>query len=150
MKMLTSCKKPQAGHLCSGMVGLHGGGECGLYASVAQWQEVEEAVVAARRPADEPKAPPVDRARPLISRGERKELAGLEKKIERAEGELAELQEQIDSPELAAQADALQDLWQLKEAQQALLDAMYARWEELQEKLEADEERVRRARGGST
>ncbi len=130
--------------LCDKMVGLHNGGHCDGYAEVAQWVKADEALTAEDETLEKTVKP--EKEKPHITREERKELPKLEKKIEQAEAALTELKSTLESPDLINAVEELAQKWKEVEQAQSELEALYERWQELQEKLEADEDRISRAK----
>ena len=157
-------------NLCDTVIGLHENGDSQMYASVSQWanHEKEYNNLANSSTSSLKKGGSSDlmkqdhstlngvsqgsqsgensgniKKKPLISRDERKELAAIEKKIEKEEDVLEGLKEELLNPGISTQVELLQELSAKVENQEDKLAAMYARWEELGQKQEADDERVR-------
>jgi ATP-binding cassette subfamily F protein uup len=112
---------------------LDGQGKAEYFADYSQWLQghgnrtatiAKEAVVSAT------KVPVAQR----LSREERKELDGIEKKIERAELELGRLQQEMMQPEVASDATRLKQLHGQMEDAGMKIAELYARWEELETK----------------
>ncbi|MBV9775116.1 MAG: ATP-binding cassette domain-containing protein, partial [Gemmatimonadetes bacterium] len=118
-----------------GKVHRHAGGY-DLYRRLKEQREAEEA---ARRPAE--KKTPARDTRPAtadrprkLSYKEQKELAGMEEAILRAESEKAELEAKLSDP--ALYADTPEEIARVTAAFHeagARVEALYARWEELEE-----------------
>lgn len=62
------------------------------------------------------------------------ELQGMEKKIEEAEGELGQLQKELQDPTLTSDYARLAELTEKISTRQTRIDSLYARWEELNAK----------------
>ena len=119
------------------VLGLDGRGGARSFADYLQWEEwVEESKRQREKPA--PAAPPAPRrtapARKL-SYLEAREYEGIEQRIAGAEQALQARRALLQDPEVLRDPRRLQDLWrQIEEGQQAV-DALYARWAELEELL---------------
>lgn len=116
---------------------LNESGSARLFADYAQWEESRRApssvLPAAPPPPRKPTAPKtVEPARPGLSSAERRELAGIEAKIEAAETRVATLEQQLADPVVASDHERLQACWNDLAAARALVSPLYARWEELE------------------
>ncbi len=124
--------------VCTLLVGLHGNGECGIYASFAQWEAAEErlAQAAAKEIPVAPKAPRRESApsRPRLTHTEKKELNGIEKKIQQAEAEVERLKKAIEDPALCSDHVRMGEECQRLHDAQMLADQLYERWHELEGK----------------
>ncbi len=125
------------------LLGIDGKGGVGFYASQDQWDQERKAQKKSQRTADRDgglsgKHRRPRRKKPLTYK-EEQELAGMEDRITAAEEHLATLQAPLSDPELVADADKLQQAYAQAEEAQAQVDALYARWTELETKLEAGE-----------
>jgi ATP-binding cassette subfamily F protein uup len=104
-------------------------------------EERERAAAAARDSAGARKAPKpaAPAAAPRLTWDQKKELEGLPARIETAEAALADLDERLADPELYAggAGDAVGELGAARARAQDDLDALYARWEELESIREA-------------
>ena len=78
-----------------------------------------------------PRRPP----KPLAY-GEELELASLEERIGQAEAELARAEALLAAPAVQTDAEAVAERYQAVAKAQQAVDALYARWTELEEKLE--------------
>ena len=125
--------------VCTDLIGLHGNGEWGNYASVAQWMEADKRNSEKRTPVEEakpeasPEAPKPQRAK--LTYHEKKELAAMEETILAAEGELARIQTALDEANAAADHIKLVELHAEQQEAQKRVDELYARWEELEAKV---------------
>jgi ATP-binding cassette subfamily F protein uup len=112
---------------------LDGEGGAGYFADYPQWlQSRASRSPAAGKDAAAPaqKQPAVQR----LSREERKELDGIQKKVERVEAEVARLQQQMLDPAVVSDAARLKQLHAEVQAAEARVAQIYARWEELETK----------------
>ncbi|MCB2181185.1 MAG: ABC-F family ATP-binding cassette domain-containing protein [Desulfobulbaceae bacterium] len=113
------------------ILGFHGDGRSCMYAGFDQWLNEQT-----------PKAPPVKKSpkkeKPKkagaykITYKERLELAAIEETILAAEEELQKCQEQIEDPAVIENAEELAKWCQLLQPAQEKVEALYARWEELE------------------
>jgi ATP-binding cassette subfamily F protein uup len=117
------------------VLGLDGQGGARRFADYSQWEEwMEES----KRPKAKPAAAPASRrtapARKL-SYLEAREYEGIEQRIAGAEQSLIEKRALLENPDVLRDARRLQDLWrEIEEGQQAV-DALYARWADLEERV---------------
>jgi ATP-binding cassette subfamily F protein uup len=123
--------------VCTDLIGLHGNGRCGNYASVAQWQEADRQKAKPSSTASQPKKrQAVARLKQAgMSYHEKREWAGMEERIFAAEEEVARLQRELDNPAVATDHEKLQSTYEAHRAAQQEVDALYARWEELERKM---------------
>jgi ATP-binding cassette subfamily F protein uup len=127
--------------VCTDLVGLHGGGRWGNYGSVEQWQLVDRERQAEASPVT--KEPP---KRDLAARPKKRALTFLEKKewdemearILAAEDDVARRQAELDDPAAATDHEKLHAAFEAHRAAQATSSALYARWEELEQKRLAE------------
>jgi ATP-binding cassette subfamily F protein uup len=123
--------------VCTDLVGLHGGGRWGNYGSVAQWQLVdqERRAAASTVAKESPKRDPAARPRKSgLAFLEKKEWDEIEARILAAEDEVARLAAELDDPAVATDHEKLHAAFETHRAAQAQSSALYARWEELEQK----------------
>jgi ATP-binding cassette subfamily F protein uup len=112
---------------------LDGEGGAGYFADYPQWLQSR----ASRSPATGKDAAAPAQKQPAVqrlSREERKELDGIQKKVERVEAEVARLQQQMLDPAVVSDAARLKQLHAEVQAAEARVAQIYARWEELETK----------------
>ena len=123
--------------VCTDLIGLHGEGTWGNYASVAQWMEadkrsgVREAATTSKDDSQKPETKP---QRAGLNYHEKKELAAMEETILAAEEELTRVQKSLDEANASADHAKLQELFASHKEAQDCVDALYVRWEELETK----------------
>ncbi len=125
--------------VCTEIVGLHGDGTWGNYASVAQWQEAEtyrskknsSAVV---QLLGGKKTAPRRRSSGLTYL-EKKEWEGMEEAIVTAEKRLRALRRELEDPGLVSDHEKLQVVYEAHEQARQRLDELFTRWEELERKV---------------
>jgi ATP-binding cassette subfamily F protein uup len=126
--------------VCTDLIGLHGDGRWGNYGSVAQWQEAEtqrglvkQQPTSAKR---ESKRQQIVRPKQVgLTYHEKQEWAGMEERIFAAEAEVARLQAELNDPTVAADHEKLHSTYEAHRAAQQQLDNLFARWEELEQKM---------------
>ncbi len=124
--------------VCTDIIGLHGDGSWGNYASVAQWQEAETRRMEGEASSVKGAAAPARQARPKrsgLTYMEKKEWEGMEERILAAEAEVARLQAELESPEVVSDHEKLQQVYEARSEAQRKLDELFARWEELEQKI---------------
>ena len=124
--------------VCTDIIGLHGDGSWGNYGSVAQWQEAEtRESERISHTAEEP----VNRkqvTRPKrtgLTYLEKKEWEGMEARIVASEEEVDCLQAELEDPGVVNDHEKLQRVYETRSAAQKALDELFARWEELEQKM---------------
>jgi ATP-binding cassette subfamily F protein uup len=113
---------------------LDGEGHAEYFADYSQWLQVR----GQRTPlAAAPEAAPAPKQTQAtgLSREERKELDGIEKKVERVEAEVARLQQQMLEPAVMSDASRLKALYAELQAAQTKVATIYARWQELESRV---------------
>jgi ABC transport system ATP-binding/permease protein len=125
------------------LLGLDGQGGVGFYASQDQWDQERKARKQSQRVADREVDSTSKRRRPRrkkpLTYKEEQELAGMEERITAAEDHLVSAQVPLTDPDIAADADKIGQAYAQVEEAQAQVDALYARWTELETKREAGE-----------
>jgi len=125
--------------VCTDLVGLHGEGRWGSYASVAQWMEADKNSAVSEASAetkDDPKKSSQEKEarRAGLTYHEKKELAAMEESILEAEEALELVQVALDTANAAADHIKLVELHAEQEEAQTRVKLLYTRWEELEEK----------------
>ena len=123
--------------VCTDLIGLHGDGRWGNYASVTQWMEADQrklSDVSAEEPKLEMAQPIAKPKRPTLTYHEKKELAAMEETILEAEEALELVQVDLDEANAAADHVRLVELHEELQCTQDRVDSLYARWEELEAK----------------
>ncbi|MFH2008094.1 MAG: ABC-F family ATP-binding cassette domain-containing protein [bacterium] len=123
------------------LLGLDGTGGATLYADYAQWAQAWEAQRQTERDRhrDSPRKPPRPRrGKKPLTYGEELELAGLEDRIAKAESLLTDAQRHLEDPDIAADAGKLTAAYTSVQSAQEQVDALYARWTELESRLDGD------------
>ncbi|PIP82883.1 MAG: ABC transporter ATP-binding protein [Elusimicrobia bacterium CG_4_9_14_3_um_filter_62_55] len=110
------------------LLALDGAGGHDFFADLSQWEDREAARSAAKRSRKREGAKPSS----ALSYAERKELGKVEGCIAKAETALAAAREALMDPAFATDAGELQARQRAVDAAQAELDALLARWEELE------------------
>ncbi len=123
--------------VCTEMIGMHGEFAAD-YASLLQWQRAEDNLQKTQKKKSEKTSVDnsVRKVQKGISSAERRELNRIEEKISKAEEEVEGLTNKANAPELAEKVDELTTAWQEVHAAQEKVDALYSRWEYLEEKAE--------------
>jgi ATP-binding cassette subfamily F protein uup len=118
------------------VLGLDGRGGAGTFADYSQWEAWQEAREHSARAAvaPAPRSAPASVPKRKLSYGEAKEYGAIEQRIAAAELALREKRTQLEDPAIASDAPRLLVVHEDAEALQRELDALYARWAELDEK----------------
>lgn len=118
--------------VCTDLIGLHGNGQWGNYASVVQWMEADKhSEPQANMPKAESARTETKSNRTGLSYHEKKELAAMEESILAAEEELARIKFELDEANNASDHARLQELFAAHHSANAQVAMLYARWEEL-------------------
>ena len=133
------------GRLCDTLLYLDGHGGAEYFADYDQWLEQKASALpgpaSSTKDADpegvsetgggEKKSPSYKKSQKLARQG-RKELARIEKQIEKAEETTESLEKQLNDPDSASDASRLQRLYAEHQESQSKVDELYQRWEELE------------------
>lgn len=119
--------------LCLGFLG---DGQTQLYADYEQWErECFKGTKASSKAKDKKLKKPKEKVKKVkLSYMEQREFDQIEEKILEAEGRLEECSSEVEKPELASDAAAMQAAYQKLQEAQENIDKLYARWTELEEK----------------
>ncbi len=119
------------------VLGLDGKGRTERFADYSQWgewlaeQESAKPASVTATPAPERAAPPKKK----LSYRDQRDYETIEQRIAEAEQRLVQQQTELEDPSIFADPKALQERLRGQEESQKALDALYARWAELEEKL---------------
>lgn len=120
--------------VCTLILALDGTGQGSFFADYAQWEAARKSVVPEPRPVAPKPQSRASQGAPRLSYLEKRELEQMEQKILEAEEALATCQQAMDDPTVASDSAAVQTRYQALEAARATVDALYARWAELEDK----------------
>jgi ATP-binding cassette subfamily F protein uup len=125
------------------VLGLDGMGQAERFADYSQWEEWQRSEKAAKRMSglkDGPRSKEVGngskapaRAQKKLSYQESRELAGIERRITEAEQELQIRHKALEDPEVMGDHVRLQNVLAEMAKAQKIVDALYARWSELEQ-----------------
>ena len=127
------------------VLGLDGCGAAERFADYSQWEEwlrsqqIKPVVEVPARSKNERPASRAAEAQPhattkQLSHAENREFASIEKRIAKAEEELQAKRAALEGPEIASDAVRLHEAYAQMEAAQKVVDELYARWAELEQK----------------
>ncbi len=125
------------------VLGLDGRGSAQRFADYSQWDEwlrteqKKSAPAFTARKAQQPAAAkniPARKAEEKISRDVSREFAAIEKRLAKAEQELQAKRAALEDPDIATDAARLHEAYARMEAAQKIVDELYARWAELEQK----------------
>ena len=121
------------------VLGLDGDGGAALYADLSQWESALEEKRTARAREGRAEARPVERPaaaqKKRLSYIEQREWDGMEEKILAAEEVLEAAKAALQAPETVSDPRRIEECYQALNAAQAAADQLYARWAELEAKL---------------
>jgi ATP-binding cassette subfamily F protein uup len=135
--VLVSHDRDLMDRLCTEVIGLDGRGGARLYGSIEQWLTAfergeAEAAKTPARPAATTARRPAQSANPgKLSYREQQELAGMEAAISAADALASERLAEVERSATSGHEALAQACRKLEEAQRAV-DALYARWQELE------------------
>lgn len=119
--------------VCERVLGFAGNGEAGLYADIDQWLlTLQEKKKMASKPAQEKNRQEKIKKATKLSYKLQLELDGMEEQILIAEEELSKQTEILNLPETASDPETLAKVCLALEKSQQKVDALFARWEELE------------------
>jgi ATP-binding cassette subfamily F protein uup len=118
------------------VLGLDGRGGVGLYADYWQWEQAKLAapVLKAEKTAVESTAKPSLTGKKKLSYLDAREWEQMEARILEAEGTLEAIRAEMQSPEVVSDGPRLEDCYRRMQAAEAQVEALYARWAELEAK----------------
>ena len=137
--VLVSHDRALLDEVCDSLIGFDGNGNVLYYAEYEQWL-ANMAAEGAKKPSAKKKneAASQEAARSKktakLSYLEQREYDTLEERIGEAEAAVAELQRQMDLPEVVVDSARLSACWQALEEGQAKVEELYDRWHQLEEK----------------
>jgi ATP-binding cassette subfamily F protein uup len=123
-----------------GLDGLGGAERFGDYSQWDVWQSAQQAKAKPSIPAETPRCAPVpDGAPPVVAKKrlsylEAREFAAMESRIAGAEQELGVLRAAMEDPAIMSDAARLHATYEQMEETRKKVDALYARWAELEDK----------------
>ena len=109
------------------IAGILGKGKIELFASYLQWEIAKES-----SSDNQSKTLVHNISEGGLSAAEKSELSKIQTKIEKAEKQLASIQDKLALPENASDADKLSKLWEELSGAQSKVDELYNRWSELE------------------
>jgi ATP-binding cassette subfamily F protein uup len=116
------------------VIGLDGTGEAGVFADYSQWEAWRDEQSPETSVTNERRGPaPAAGAQKKLSYIEQREWDGMEEKILEAERELAAWQREVQV--FASDPERLPEAYQKLQDAQARVDALYARWAEMEKKV---------------
>lgn len=118
------------------LLALDGAGRGIFFADYAQWEAARNSIAPETSPPPPKPSPREAHRTPRLSAREKKELAQMEQQILAAEEALGACQRALDDPAIASDPAAVQERYDALAAARATVDALYARWAELEEKLQ--------------
>ena len=122
--------------VASAVLGLDGEGGAQIYADYWQWQQAQSARKPAKveKPASAPKPVAVPGSKKKLSYLEAREWDGMEAAILEAETQLEQIRAEMQSPEVVSDGPRLQACYERLQTAEAAVEALYARWAELETK----------------
>ncbi|HTL31363.1 MAG TPA: ABC-F family ATP-binding cassette domain-containing protein [Tepidisphaeraceae bacterium] len=127
--------------VCTEILALDGKGNANIYVGLAQWErardEAEQAELAAKKSAQQLKAPATERPKPSSEKkrltwNEQRELEKMETTILAAESEVQSLQTRVADPKVMADHVQLHEAYDKLATAQHEVERLYARWADLE------------------
>lgn len=115
------------------LLALDGEGQGVFFADYAQWEEARKSALSEAR-VSAPKPPRTPQRTHRLSTLERREWEQMEQTILEAEERLAACQQALEDPTVASDPAAVQERYTALEEARRAVDALYARWAELEAK----------------
>jgi ATP-binding cassette subfamily F protein uup len=127
------------------VLGLDGSGAAERFADYSQWEEWlrsqqtkpianESARATRERPSSRADQSPAVAVKKQLSHAENREFASIEKRMAKAEEDLQTKRSALENPEIASDASRLHEAYAEMEAAQKVVDELYRRWAELEQK----------------
>ena len=122
------------------ILALDGKGHADFFADLAQWEDFREAEREKAKNSVAPVPAPVKAAAPVkakktLSTKEQKELETMESDLHAAEERLKAAKTQLEDPAVATDVTKLLERQKLVDAEKTKVEALFKRWEELEEKM---------------
>ncbi len=119
------------------VLGLDGEGGAERFADYSQWEAWSQERKQPKRgtPATSPAGTAAPKTKKKLSYLEARELESIEDRIAAAEGSLMETRRMVEDPAVATDAARLEEALFAQEQAQSAMDALYARWAELDAKI---------------
>jgi ABC transport system ATP-binding/permease protein len=128
------------------LLGIHTDGSTTTCTDLAQWTRARSEVAARRNaevegsaPKKRPEAATPSKGKKSLTYAEKRELATIEERIGAVEETIAAVKAELELPAVMADHARLAEACTRLEAAQASADAMYARWQELEEKSQQNQ-----------
>jgi ATP-binding cassette subfamily F protein uup len=120
--------------ISTAVLGLDGQGGARIYADYWQWEQAQLTLKQPRpeKPAAPAKAAPAAAAKKKLSYLEQREWEQMEARILEAEAEAAAIREEMQSPQAVSDGPRLAACYEKLQASEARIEALYARWAELE------------------
>jgi len=126
--------------VCDCIIGFIGNGEVYYYADYDQWLRDLDSGVSTKSggSGQKPKkqAAPRQKMSGRLSYMDQREYDSMEERILEAEEEKERLETMVNDPDVASDPEKLQHCWEELEASQHLVEQLYQRWDELEQKKE--------------
>jgi ATP-binding cassette subfamily F protein uup len=120
------------------ILALDGKGNADFFADLSQWEEFRaqqrEKGKTKGKPVEIKSAPSPEKPKKALSSKEQKELEGMEAAIREAERELKAAKAKLEDPAIATNVSKLLEGQKQVDAEQAKVETLYKRWEELEAK----------------
>jgi ABC transport system ATP-binding/permease protein len=123
--------------LSTSLLSLDGRGSAVEYVDLAQWEQAQKPVKAAKPAATKTPPPPKPKSRPASKRltwNEQREWDGMESAIAAAEEQVAQHEAKLSDPALLADHRKMHTACDELAAAKSKVESLYARWQELEEK----------------
>ncbi len=127
--------------ICDKVLGFNGNGETAWYADYRQWLNAcpsnNTNAKAKKKSETLPNKSPRKKKTARLTYMEQREYETIEERIAASEEKVATLQEKLNQPEIAADITQLAECWEQLETAKNTVDTLYARWDELEQKKNA-------------
>lgn len=137
--VLTTHDRYLLDRLATSLIGLHNNGESHMYADYSQFEAAHRKITERKRsPGDEPVARrSVQSGRPgRLSYMEQREYDSIEARLFEAEERLSQLRTEIETDDAVSNPERLKETWENLSKQEALVEELYNRWNDLEKKRE--------------
>lgn len=126
--------------LCNGIIGVGPGNDASIYADYAQWETAMKASKSAPPKIQPSKSPPKQEATQpkKLTYNEKREWEQMEGNIHACEEEIEKLHKLLEQPAIANDPVQLEEICSKLSIEQEKLDALFARWQELELKVNAE------------
>ncbi len=124
--------------VCNGVLALGSSPEGAMFADFTQWQQMQAKQIQSKEAMQQPSAPVTAKNKTGLTYHEKKELDGIEAKIEKQEADIVQWHKMLESAEVSNDPQKLTEIGTSIALAETKIEELYLRWNELSTKQSAD------------